>query len=143
MYLSLLYKFNIPHPLAFFFPFGPFPPLPLGFGVFFPSLLGSKAFVLVLFSGLTLLLLLLLRLRLLERDRLLLLSFLLRVTGGDLLLEGCHLGSFLSSWGDLLRLFIGLEENVIIIIMIMVTNLELREGVESQRTTTHVNISFH
>lgn len=79
--------------------------MPFGFGDFFPSLLGSNAFGLVLFSGLMLLLLLLLRL--LERDilLLLLLSFLLRVTGGDLLREGCHLGSFLSgSGGDLLRL---------------------------------------
>lgn len=95
---------NVPHPLAFFFPFWVFPPLLFGLGDFFPSRLGSNAFVLVLFSGLTLLLLLLLRL--LECDRLLLLSFLLRVGGGDLLLDGCHLGSFLSSWGDLLKLLL-------------------------------------
>ena len=97
---------NHPYPLAFFFPFGAFAPLPFAFGVFFPSLLGSNAFGLVLFSGLRLLLLLLLLLRLLERDKLLLLSFFLRVVGGDLLREGCHLGSFFSSCCDLLRLII-------------------------------------
>ena len=86
---------NYSYPFAFFFPFRAFTPLPFAFGVFFPSLLGSNAFGLVLFSGLWLLLLLLLRL--LERDKLLLLSFFLRVVGGDLLREGCHLGSFFSS----------------------------------------------